>query len=106
MLAWVVIFRLHLRQPRKSRLPRALCEECAFSLSSLTLDVQMFRCAFCIPNAVTGRLSLPTCPDLSPFFSSRCALFCTLQKLDLFFSSVSALFVKNHPGWGVGRTMG
>ncbi len=45
----------------------------------------------------------------SSFFSHSCALFCTFlhffcarAKLNPFFSSVSALFAKNHPGWGQG----
>ena len=45
----------------------------------------------------------------SSFFSHSCALFCTFlhffalaQNLTLFFSNASALFAKNHPGWGEG----
>ena len=45
----------------------------------------------------------------SSFFSHSCALFCSFlhffaltQNSTLFFSSVCALFAKNHPGWGQG----
>src|SRR6266478_991843 len=45
--------------------------------------------------------------QLRPLFSCFCALFCTLlhffalaQNSTLLFSIVSALFAKNHPGWG------
>src|SRR5438309_8286773 len=39
--------------------------------------------------------------DSSPFALCSCALFCTLQKPTLLFSSNSALFRKNTRGWGV-----
>src|SRR5256885_13979389 len=39
--------------------------------------------------------------DSSPFASCSCALFCTLQKPTLLFSSNSALFRKNTRGWGI-----
>jgi len=38
--------------------------------------------------------------DSSPFASCSCALFCTLQKPTLLFSSNSALSRKNTRGWG------
>src|SRR6266478_5724379 len=92
MLAWVVIHRRHLRQSPQSRLMRAL------PLPASPLNLQLL--AFNLP---TFKRFL----NLSPFFSNSSALFCSLlhffalsKNSTGLFSCDSALFAKNHPGWG------
>src|ERR1700674_1534131 len=62
----------------------SLASHCSDLSTSFFFNVQTFQ-----------RSDVPTCSELSPFLSCSCAIFCTRQKLNPFFSNVSALFVKN-----------
>jgi len=54
-----------------------------------------FRCAFCIPNGVTGCVS-----DLSPVFSNSCALFRAQQRLNSFLFKRFRTLCQKPPGVG------
>ncbi len=150
MVAWVVIYRRHLRQPRKSHLPRALgaigdsgpAGKDAILLSLFDFQLSTFNLriapsptllALC-PKSVKqvsshqslphSFLKLPGCVPTIPkmevssqhlprslkfflfkFLRTLLRFFAPTQKATRFFSSDSALFVKKHPGGGVGEAL-
>src|SRR5438445_4709140 len=136
MLAWVVIDRRHLRQPRESHLPRALRANGSpfdFQLSTFNLRIAPSRTLLalcpksvkqvsshqslphsflklpgCVPTIPKMELSSQHSPPSLKFFLFKflrtiLRFFALTQKATCFFSSDSALFVKKHPGVGVGH---
>src|SRR5260370_30359136 len=125
MLAWVVMFRLparlatQFRHVTKNPSPQLLVdppltncdarnpfrirfyENCRVSPGPL--NIPTFKCAFCIPDASTGPANRQRFWPISfPFTLLRTLLhfFALIKNSTPVFSSDSALFAKNHPGWG------
>jgi hypothetical protein len=72
-----------------------------FRNSSRFLDVQTFRCAFCIPNGVTGPADVSTCFRPIPFPFTRFQTLLHSPKTQLFsFQAIPNSFAKT-PGVGV-----
>src|SRR5713101_4240990 len=80
-------------------------------LCNQSLTHSFYRDGGCTPPAGSPlATAIPThhpLPTSSSFFSHSCALFCTFlhffaltKNSTPLFSIVSALFAKNHPGWG------
>jgi GGDEF domain-containing protein len=105
MLAWVVIDRQH--RPRASRGPRQSRKSGpvhALPLPTLLFNIQPSNRSF----ARGCRTEIPIWSGPSTVFPSYPLSFQTIahsfaltQNSTLLFSSASALFAKNHPGWGV-----
>jgi len=128
MIAWVVIYRRHLRRSRQSgSLSRLFlfdiptCKPSNVSTFGFpyTLPSSVSRNLFCLPLLRKLPGCIPTIPFLErarperaegpvitlrstqvPSFHILTHSFARANISTLLFSIVSALFVKNHPGWG------
>jgi hypothetical protein len=107
MLAWVVIIRQHLS--RAPRSPRQSCKSGpirALPLPALLFSVSTFKSK--LRRSWRTELSIRSgrsnvFPSYPLSFQTIAHSFALTKNSTLFFSIASALFAKNHPGWGVLR---
>jgi hypothetical protein len=105
MLTWVVIIRQHLsRAPRGPRQSRKSGPIRALPLPTLLFNISTFKSKLrrgWRAEILVWSGPSTAFPSYPLSFQTIAHSFALTKNSTLFFSSASALFAKNHPGWGV-----